>query len=71
MQSTFALLEGLSVGNLVSDNAAINTYFAEQFASLTPMKVIIALIMGFVVGMVIAFVYKKCYRGVLYSPALP
>jgi len=69
MQSTFALLENLSVGNLVSNDAALNTYFAEQFASLTPMKVLIALIMGFVVGVVIAFVYKKCYRGVLYSPS--
>ena len=69
MQSTFALLENLSVGNLVSNEAALNTYFAEQFASLTPMKVLIALIMGFVVGVVIAFVYKKCYRGVLYSPS--
>ena len=69
MQSTFALLESLNVGNLVSNDAAINTYFAEQFASLTPMKVLIALIMGIVVGVVIAFVYKKCYRGVLYSPS--
>ena len=69
MQSTFALLESLNVGNLVTNEAAINTYFAEQFASLTPMKVLIALIMGFVVGVVIAFVYKKCYRGVLYSPS--
>ena len=69
MQSTFALLESLNVGNLVSNEAAINTYFAEQFASLTPMKVLIALIMGFVVGVVIAFVYRKCYRGVLYSPS--
>ena len=32
MQSTFALLENLSVGNLVSNEAALNTYFAEQFA---------------------------------------
>ena len=69
MQSTFALLESLNVGNLVTNEAAINTYFAEQFASLTPMKVLIALIMGFVVGVVIASVYKKCYRGVLYSPS--
>ncbi|MBP3636591.1 MAG: DUF4956 domain-containing protein [Clostridia bacterium] len=69
MQTNFALLESLNVGNLVSNDAALNTYFAEQFASLTPMKVLIALIMGFVVGVVIAFVYKKCYRGVLYSPS--
>ncbi len=65
MQSTFALL---SAKSLVTNDASLSSYFAEQFASLTPMKVIIALIMGFVVGVVIAFVYRKCYRGVLYSP---
>jgi len=69
MQSTFALLESLSVGNLMKADTGLSTYFAEQFASLTPMKVLIALVMGFVVGVVIAFVYKKCYRGVLYSPS--
>lgn len=66
MQSTFALL---SAKSLVTNDASLSSYFAEQFASLTPMKVIIALIMGFVVGAVIAFVYRKCYRGVLYSPS--
>ena len=59
----------MSVQNLVSGEMNLSTYFAEQFAALTPMKVIIALVLGFLVGMVIAFVYKKCYRGVLYSPS--
>ncbi len=67
MQSTFALLSGAK--SLVTNDASLSAYFAEQFASLTPMKVIIALIMGFAVGAVIAFVYRKCYRGVLYSPS--
>lgn len=66
MQSTFALL---GTKDLVTSDSSLSTYFAEQFASLTPMKVIIALIMGFVVGAIIAFVYRKCYRGVLYSPS--
>ena len=69
MQSTFALLENLSVGNLVSGNTTINEYFAQQFAELTPLNVLVALIYGLAVGLVIAFVYKKCYRGVLYSPS--
>ena len=50
-------------------DSGLSAYFAEQFASLTPMKVIIALALGFVVGAIIAFVYRKCYRGVLYSPS--
>lgn len=66
MQTTFALL---GTKSLLTSDSSLSAYFAEQFASLTPMKVIIALIMGFVVGAVIAFVYRKCYRGVLYSPS--
>lgn len=59
----------ISATDLVKNNASLSSYFAEQFASLTPMKVVIALLMGFAVGLVIAFVYRKCYRGVLYSPS--
>lgn len=33
------------------------------------MKVITALLLGCLVGLIIAFVYRKCYRGVLYSPS--
>ena len=67
--TTFALLDTMSVGNLVKADSGLSQYFAEQFANLTPMKMVIALLMGFVVGVIIAFVYKKCYRGVLYSPS--
>ena len=66
MQS--ALAESLSVSNIIKNDSSLSTYFAEQFASLTPMKMVIALLFGLAVGMLIAFVYKKCYRGVLYSP---
>ena len=64
-----AMAESISVTDLVKNNASLSTYFAEQFASLTPMKVVIALALGFIVGLLIAFVYRKCYRGVLYSPS--
>ena len=63
-----AIAESISAVSLVKNNASLSNYFAEQFASLTPMKVIIALLLGALVGVIIAFVYKKCYRGVLYSP---
>lgn len=48
--------------------STLSEYFSTQFAALTPMKVIIALLMGLLVGVLVAFTYKKCYRGVLYSP---
>ncbi|MDO4838905.1 MAG: DUF4956 domain-containing protein [Clostridia bacterium] len=68
MQTTLAL-DTIGVQDLVKNNASLSTYFAEQFASLTPMKVITALLLGCLVGLIIAFVYRKCYRGVLYSPS--
>ena len=67
--TSLALLDTLSVGNLVKADSGLSQYFAEQFANLTPMKMVIALLMVFVVGVIIAFVYRKCYRGVLYSPS--
>ena len=59
----------MNTGNLtVNTNNTLSAFFAEQFANLTPWSVGMGLIFGFVVGMIIAFVYKRCYRGVLYSP---
>ena len=59
----------MNTGNLtVNTNNTLSAFFAEQFANLTPWSVGLGLIFGFVVGMIIAFVYKRCYRGVLYSP---
>ena len=63
-----AVAESISVRSLVTGNSNLSQYFSEQFAALTPAKVIIALLMGFLVGLLVAFTYKKCYRGVLYSP---
>ncbi len=57
----------MNTANLNSNNA-ISTFFAEQFANLTPWGVGLALAFALVVGLIIAFVYKRCYRGVLYSP---
>ncbi len=59
----------MNTGNLtVNTNNTLSAFFAEQFANLTPWIVGLGLIFGLVVGLIIAFVYKRCYRGVLYSP---
>ena len=57
----------MNTTNLTTNNA-LSAFFAEQFANLTPMKVFMALAFGLLVGLIIAFTYKRCYRGVLYSP---
>ena len=63
-----ALAESLSAKNLLKSDSNLAQYFQSQFEALTPMKVVIALAMGLLVGLLIAFTYKRCYRGVLYSP---
>lgn len=57
----------LSVTDIVK--GSIVDTFSEQFAALTPLSVVIALVMGFLVGAIIALVYRRSYRGVLYSPS--
>lgn len=42
---------------------------AAQFKSIVPSDLFIALGIGFLIGVIIALVYRKTYRGVLYSPS--
>ncbi|MBR6667971.1 MAG: DUF4956 domain-containing protein [Clostridia bacterium] len=57
----------MNTANMTATNP-MAAFFAEQFANLTPMQVGLALVFGLLVGAIIAFTYKRCYRGVLYSP---
>ena len=57
-----------SASSIIKNDASLSDYFLSQFENLTPWKIIIGLLMGCIVGLIIAFVYKRCYRGVLYSP---
>ena len=59
---------GKSVVSVLKHDISLSEYFTNQFVSLTPWKILIGLLMGALVGLIIAFVYKRCYRGVLYSP---
>ncbi len=46
----------------------IAAFFEDQFRALSPGNVLLSLALGLVVGVLVAFTYKVCYRGVLYSP---
>ena len=53
----------------IINDASVTEWFTQQMANLTPMKMVLALAMGFLVGLIIALVYRKAFRGVLYSPS--
>ncbi len=61
-----ALADG--VKSILKNDSTISEFFASQFENLTPWKILIGLVVGCIGGLVIAFVYRRCYRGVLYSP---
>lgn len=50
-------------------SSTLSAWFEQQLANLTPAVVALAMVFAFAVGLIIAFVYKRCYRGVLYSPS--
>ncbi|MDR3050816.1 MAG: DUF4956 domain-containing protein [Oscillospiraceae bacterium] len=53
--------------DIINSDAGVLNWFSQQFALLTPLKMVIALGMGLLVGLVIALVYRKAFRGVLFS----
>lgn len=59
-----ALLQTTSVASIVSASG-----LAAEFKTIVPSDLFLALGLGFVVGAIIAIVYKRTYRGVLYSPS--
>jgi uncharacterized membrane protein YhiD involved in acid resistance len=50
------------------NKSTLSEYFQSQFDNLSPLMIVVGLILGCAIGLIIAFVYKRCYRGVLYSP---
>ncbi len=57
----------LSAADIVK-SSVLDT-ISTQLSTLTPLKMVIALLMGFAVGVIIALVYRRAFRGVLYSPS--
>ena len=70
--NAFALLTATN-GNLTFNDVVHGSTFADWFASqlsnFTPLNVVIALVEALIAGVIISLVYKKTYRGVLYSPS--
>jgi uncharacterized membrane protein YhiD involved in acid resistance len=59
-----ALMQTTSVSSIVAASG-----LSAEFKSIVPSDLFLALGLGFVVGAIIAIVYKRTYRGVLYSPS--
>lgn len=61
------------IGSLFTTTSANSlvqsTGLAAQFKSVVPADLFLALGLAFVIGLIIAIVYRKTYRGVLYSPS--
>ncbi|MBQ7182826.1 MAG: DUF4956 domain-containing protein [Clostridia bacterium] len=55
--------------NDIVSGSAFSNWFASQLSNFTPANVALCLLAGLVVGVLISLVYKKTYRGVLYSPS--
>ena len=54
---------------MTSFNDMIRSKFLENFQGMDLSQMIVALALSLVIGLLIFFVYKKCYKGVLYSPS--
>ena len=62
-----AMAESVSKSDLTG-STGISEWFADQLANFTPFNVVVVLLAGLLAGVIISLVYKKTYRGVLYSP---
>ena len=60
-------METTSFKDIVSNNA-LSDWFANQLSNFTPLNVALVLFAALIAGIIISLVYKKTYRGVLYSP---
>lgn len=53
----------------IINDVTVTEWFNQQMVALTPLKMVLALGIGFFVGLIIALVYRKAFRGVLFSPS--
>ena len=64
-----SLLTGNITFNDVAHGSSFSDWFASQLSSFTPINVAVALFAALIAGVIISTVYKKTFRGVLYSPS--
>ncbi len=54
--------------NDIVNNNGFSQWFADQMSNFTPFIVALVLFAALIAGIIISWVYKQTYRGVLYSP---
>jgi len=64
--NAFALL---TIAEATGTTSSISNWLQKQLSAFTPAGTAIALAEALVAGLIIAWIYKKTYRGVLYSPS--
>ncbi|MDY5731426.1 MAG: DUF4956 domain-containing protein [Eubacteriales bacterium] len=60
-----------SLNKITKSDIVTNAGLGAQFLNISIMDVLISILAAFIVGCIIAIVYKKTYRGVLYNPSFP
>ena len=60
-------METTSFKDIVNSNS-MSDWFAQQLSNFMPFNVALVLFAALIAGLIISVVYKKTYRGVLYSP---
>ena len=69
MMNAVAQVSGAVTGKSdIVNSSAWSEWFASQLSNFTPFNVALVLFAGLLTGVIISLVYKKTYRGVLYSP---
>lgn len=70
--NAFLLLTAIN-GNIsfndIAHGASFADWFAAQLSNFSPLNVAIGLAEALIAGLIITLVYKKTYKGVLYSPS--
>ena len=46
------------------------TSFLEKAAAVPLLDMAVALVLSFLLGLFVFFIYKQCYAGVMYSPSV-
>ena len=63
------ILAQLADSNLQNkSDIALNSWWTEQFSKFTPFNVVQVIAFALIAGIIVSLVYRKTYRGVLFSP---
>ncbi|MHC1785596.1 MAG: DUF4956 domain-containing protein [Christensenellales bacterium] len=67
--TNFTFLATLAQPNVSKSDIIASDWWAGQFANFTPQNIALVLLFSLAASAIVALVYKRTYRGVLYNPA--